>query len=329
MREPHVATYLPLFTQLAAQDRFGIHQLTDDPAQADVILFLDGHQHYRDLELNAIRRHPLVLQYQEKAFVYSEVDQPWCAMPGLYVAMPKTSFDPQRQRACCYLTLPNPHVAAGPAPGVEPDLLFSFMGRGGNRTRERVLAQKHPRALIADTTAVNFFGDPTEEMQRQKERYAETMARSKFILCPVGAGPSSFRIFETMAAGRVPVIVSDLWVPPAGPDWQNCALFVGENEIDRLGAILERNEERFPAMAQAARREWEAWFAPEVLFHRMAEGLKDIVETRRAPESVLSRKISARYLRLRARAAKGNLKGLLKQASLSLRSKGSHNTSTV
>lgn len=310
MREPHVATYLPLFTQLAAQDRFGVHSLADDPETADLILFLDGHQHYRDLELNAIRRHPLVMRHREKAFIYSEVDQPWCAMPGLYVAMPKPSFEPQRQRACAYLTLPNPLVAAGPE--AEPDLLFSFMGRGGNRTRERILSLKHPRASIVDTSAVDFFGDPTQAVEQQRKRYAETMGRSKFVLCPAGAGPSSFRIFETLAAGRVPVIVSDLWVPPAGPKWADCAIFVPEKEIERMGEILEEAEAGFPAMARAARGAWEEWFAPEVLFHRMTEALKDIMETRRAPESVLSRKITARYLRLRARAAKGKLRSLLR-----------------
>jgi hypothetical protein len=320
MCEPGVATYAPLFARLAAQDRFGVHILCDDPAQADLILFLDGHQHYRDLELSAIRRHPLVAQFREKAFVYSEVDQPWCAMPGLYVAMPKSSFDARRQRACAYLSVPNAHVTPTPPPDAEGALLFSFMGRGGNRTRERVLALKHPRAVIADTSKTDFFGSQTEEVERQKQYYAETIARSKFVLCPRGAGASSFRIFETMAAGRVPVILSDSWVPPAGPDWRNCAVFIPEKDVEKIGAILETHEARFSSMAAAARQEWENWFAPDVLFHRMTDALKDIVETRRVPESLLCRKVTARYLRLRLRAAKGQLKNLLRPSAWAHRS---------
>jgi len=311
MQEPGVATYLPLFARLAGQDRFRHHTLCEEPGQADLILFLDGHQHYRDMELNAIRRHPLVTQYREKAFVYSEMDQPWCAMPGLYVAMPKTSFDPRRQRACAYLNLPNNYVAPTPAPADGEALLFSFLGRKGNPTRENVLRLKHPRAEIADTSASDFFGAPSDEIERQRQRYAAVIARSKFVLCPKGAGPSSFRIFETMSAGRVPVILSDLWVPPAGPDWANCAVFVPEKDVDRLGSILEKHEERFPAMALTARGEWEQWFAADVLFHRMTEALKDIIETRTVPERVLCRKVTSRYLRLRAREAKAKLRGLL------------------
>jgi hypothetical protein len=318
MQDPGVATYRPLFSQLAAQDRFRVHSLCDDPDSADLILFLDGHQHYRDLELNAIRRHPLVTKYREKSFVYSEVDQPWCAMPGLYVAMPKSSFDSRRQRACSYLTLPNRYVALSPAPDSAGGLLFSFMGRAGNPTRRRILSQIHPRALITDTSAADFFGSHNDDIERQKLRYAEIIARSKFVLCPRGAGASSFRIFETMAAGRVPVILSDCWVPPIGPDWENCAIFIPEKNADQLSAILEAREPYFPRMARAARCEWEQWFSPDTLFHRMTEALIDIVENRRIPESILSRRLTARYLRLRARALKGAAKNLFRRPSRSL-----------
>ena len=237
MQEPGVATYTPLFRSYAAKDRFGVHQLCEDAETADLILFLDGHQHYRDLELSAIRKHPLVLKYREKAFVYSEMDQPWCAMPGLYVSMPKSSFEPQRQRACAYLKVPNDNVMLAPEP--EPDaqsaLLFSFLGRRVNATRGRVLSLRHPRAVIMDTSAMDFFGDPVDKLDQQRRRYAEVMARTKFVLCPLGAGTSSFRVFETMAAGRVPVILSDEWA---------------RRPRDRTGT---------GARSLCRRRKWRAW----------------------------------------------------------------------
>ena len=305
---PDAPTYVQPFTRLAEQDRFGAHRVVDDPEEADIILFLDGHQHNRDLDLTAIRNHPLVRAHRNKSFIYNEQDQPWCAMPGLYAAMPKGSLNPRWQRACAYLTLPNPYVVFGQASGREPDLLFSFMGRRGNRTRDRILCLSHPRAYIADTSAVDFFRAPCKEMDRQKQQYAEIVARSRFVLCPRGAGPGSFRIFETMVGGRVPVILSDSLAPPRGPVWEDCAVFVKERDIDKIPAILEKREERFQQMALAARREWEQWFAPDVLFHRMTEELKDILESRRAPESVLGRKLNLRYLRLRLRAAVGVLR---------------------
>ena len=108
------------------------------------------------------------------------------------------------------------------------------------------------------------------------------------------------------------MILSDLWVPPSGPNWENCAIFIPENKTLILGDILETYEKQFPRMAEAARLEWEQWFAPETLFHRMTEYLKEIVATRRAPERVLCRKMTTRYLRLRARAAKRSLIDLVR-----------------
>ena len=55
----------------------------------------------------------------------------------------------------------------------------------------------------------------------------------------------------------------------------------------------------------------EDWFAPDVIFHRMTESLKDIMEKRQEPEAVLCRKITKRYLWMRARAMKSKLREVL------------------
>jgi hypothetical protein len=281
--------------------------LVQDSDSADIFLFLDGHQHYRDIKLNAIRQHPLVRRDPAKAFLYSELDQPWCAMPGLYVAMPKASFDLTRQRACAYLSAPNQQVRAAAFPTARADLLFSFMGRDGNSARERVLALKSPDAFIQDTSAMNFFGTDTASLDQQRRQYADIIARSRFVLCPRGAGPSSYRIFETMAAGRVPVILSDSWVPPRGPAWDQCALIINESDIGALPRILRDHAPRFETMASAARCEWETWFAGDVLFHRMIDDLADLIRSRGPARIPFSRPFDPRYLRLRARAAKSGV----------------------
>ncbi|MBE7157880.1 MAG: exostosin family protein, partial [Rhodospirillales bacterium] len=93
--------------------------------------------------------------------------------------------------------------------------------------------------------------------------------RSKFVLCPRGVGTSSIRLFETLAAGRVPVIISDQWVPALGPDWKKISLRLRESEIASIPRLLATAEEQYPQMARAA---WEAhakWFSQAVIFHRL------------------------------------------------------------
>jgi hypothetical protein len=301
-----------VFRQLAFDDQNGVHQLTEDPAEADIILFLDVNEHQGDLRISAIARHPLTRRFPEKTFVYSELDQPWCAMPGLYVSMPRKGFDHRRQRACGYITpLINSYVKSlaseAPCPTMNADLLFSFIGRRSDPSREAVLALRHSRAIVEDSSQTNIFGGGADA-EYKKRRYAEILARSKFVLCPRGAGTASFRLFEAMALGRVPVILSDDWVAPNGPDWAAFSLRVCEAEAASVPALLERSEPRFEQMASEALRQWDQWFSPGVLFHRMVEACGELLVARRLPETVAQKLPNARYLRLRAREIKSQLR---------------------
>jgi hypothetical protein len=306
------ASAVPEFHAHAARDRFKQHRLTEDPQAADVILFVDARADQNDWRMRAIRNHELVRRFPEKTFVYCEMDQPWCGLPGLYTSMPHPHFIRQRQRACGYHILRLGEAMAQRTQGDdsgEPGLLFSFMGRSLPGAREAVLRLRHPRALIEDTSQFNFFGGGQEAaLTSQEQRYQDVILDSKFVLCPAGAGPSSIRLFETLGAGRAPVIISDDWVEVDGPDWQACSVRVTENQIDDLPAILEAAEARWPSMAAAARRAWAEWFAPNVVFHRLVEACEDIRRNRRWPERVLRLAPSRRYARLWLREAKSRLR---------------------
>lgn len=309
-------TCLPLFRRLAEQDRFREHQVVEDPDQADIILFVDARHEHNDWELQAIRSHPFVRQFPEKSFVYNEMDQPWCALQGIYVSMPKGSFNSQRQRAYCYANNVNHEVETNSRLPAEPDLLYSFVGRRCHPTRDAILAGAHKRAHLEDTTGIDFFSTAGEEIDRRKRHYAKIVHRSKFVLCPRGAGPTSFRLFETMAAGRVPVIMGDEWVPPSGPRWSDCSIQVPEADVVRLPQLMESHEHHYSTMAERARAEWEEWFAPDVRFHRMVESCADILRTRRLPEAVSQRLPNLRKLWLRGRRVKAMLRDALQKRSV-------------
>lgn len=274
------ATAVPSFEELANRDRFRVHSLTDNPQTADIILFVDPHQH-SDWRLRAIRRHPLALKYPEKVFVYDERDRPSCFLPGLYVSMPANAINLRFQRACGYHRTIHTQFDGADH---QPDLLFSFMGSYTHPIRQRIYQSKHPRGYIEDSSHVNFFdfsGNTKEEtIHRQKDKFAEIVIRSKFVLCPRGSGVSSIRMLETMLAGRVPVVISDGWFPPEGPDWTSCIIRVSEAEIEKIPALLEANEYRYESMAASAREAYANWFAPEVMFHRFVESCQELVEVR-------------------------------------------------
>jgi hypothetical protein len=276
------------FRTVAGSDRFGIHRVMDDPERAEIVLFVENSHYGDDQFFLALRRHPWVRRYPEKCFMYNEHDRPYCPLPGLYCSMPRPYFDRTRQRACDYLYTHNLYVEETASIVRDPDLLFSFVGRRNARVRDRILELRHREAHIRDTTHFDAY------LQEQNHgtdavSYAEVMARSRFVLCPRGVGTGSQRLFETMRAGRVPVILSDDWVEPDGPRWAEFSLRIRESEVESVPALLEAHDVRWREMAHAARAGWEEWFAPDVKFHRTVEGCLDILRTRRVPEAVVQR----------------------------------------
>jgi hypothetical protein len=188
------------FEALAGRDRFGEHVLTSSGEQADVILFPQAHM--VDWRLGAIWRTRLAAQFPKKIRIYDERDLPWSGFPGAYVSQPASSFNWKKQRPCGYYAVPM-HEENAPA-----DLLFSFVGSLTHRCRQPLLGVTHPDAIVEVSSAFTFW-DRSLSDQRRRRRFREVMSRSMFILCPRGRGTSSIRLYEALAAGRVPVVISD------------------------------------------------------------------------------------------------------------------------
>ncbi|MGA2470755.1 MAG: exostosin family protein [Solirubrobacteraceae bacterium] len=263
---------------VARRDRFGVHVVVEEPRDSDIVLFVDAHQHLTDWRMHALRTHPLVRARPMAAFVYDERDVPRDLLPGVYVSMPRNRFDAERHRAVGYYWLKTDTTGVR---GAVPDLLFSFAGRATGGVRDAVLALRHPRAIVEDTTRYDFFAGDRDELAPAQERYREVIGRSKFVLCPRGAGSASLRLFEALAAGRVPVILSDAWVEPAGIAWASCALCIPERDVAGVPAQLERAEAQWPAMSAAAAAVYDEWFAPDVWFHRVVECCRELGEAGR------------------------------------------------
>jgi hypothetical protein len=88
---------------------------------------------------------------------------------------------------------------------------------------------------------------------------------AKFSLCPVGLAPVSFRIFESMALGRAPVLIADDYVYPRGPEWAAFSMAVPEREVTQLGERLARREAEAELMGRNARAAWERYFARDAI----------------------------------------------------------------
>jgi hypothetical protein len=274
------------FVRIAAYGRR--HRLTTDVHAADAILFVENSRYHEDAFYSRLRQHALVRRYRERCFMYNEHACPWSLLPGVYCSMPKRWFDRKRQRATRYIRLVNP---VDTAPSDQPDILFSFVGNTNIPLRTDLMRLHGPRAILEDTSGFDAFFNKSECPNHL--RYADILRRSKFVLCPRGSGTSSFRLYETLRAGRVPVIISDQWMEPEGPDWSRCSLRVRERNIGRIPELVAKCEARWPEMALAARQVWSQWLADDVLFDHIGDSLASLARDRSIPESIAQRVPSA------------------------------------
>jgi hypothetical protein len=264
----------------AEQDPFGQHQLTDDPDQADIILFVENHGH-DDPYLLTVRHHPLYRRFAKKCFVYHDGDVAVAVLRGIYPSIRKRDYLPDRCRSGGYIAriAQNHSIRYDPSPRARK-YLYSFLGEANSEVRYALLAGSHPNGLIRDTTGVRMWQmEPGPSRDLFTAQYVETILDSQFVLCPAGYGSSTYRLFESMEMGRAPVILSDEWVPPPGPRWDEVSVRIPERFVGEISSMLSTFSDRHEIMGRQARLAWEQWFAKPVCFHRLIELCADIQAT--------------------------------------------------
>jgi hypothetical protein len=256
-----------------------IHVLVDDPETADMILFVGRWSYYG----HVIMDHPLPRKYPEKTFVYSDDDVFTPLLPGVYASAENPRFFKlNRLESQKFIDWPNPNVRRMDA---EKKYLFSFAGRSSSLLRKRLfrISFHRPDVYIEDTSYYDHWTVQPDRDGNQK-RYAETIAASRFALCPKGASAGSYRLFEVMQMGVAPVIVSDRYVLPKGPDWDSFALRVPERNLAKLPHILDKHAHESEERGRLALEAYERWFSAPVVFNQIVALCERVKARRIVPE---------------------------------------------
>lgn len=292
------------FRRLANSDRESRYCSVEDIDVADLILMTDigvidyDYWNY----VRSVHEHPLVRASESRLFLYSELDSPYCLYQGLYCSMPSTLFNWDRQRSVAYYKIRNELVLAARdrAREIQPKWLYSFVGARNNRVRDMILQLQSLRGHLIDTSHFCIYEDKSENRDK-KQYFVDSILNSKFVLCPRGLGLGSIRLFETMALGRVPVIISDRYVLPQGPDWSTCSIRIREHDIQLLPDILSRIEPQWQQLANKAFVAFDEWFASDIIIHRFVEQCQAIAKNKRIPEWIWSRVPDPQHMVMRCK----------------------------
>ena len=109
------------------------------------------------------------------------------------------------------------------------------------------------------------------------EEYVRNMVESDYALCLRGGGNFSYRLYESLCCGRIPVIVdTDLILPfPDRIDWRSLSVWVERTDIDRIDArvasfmtvSLQKTSLHYSANAAT----WQRYLSPEGFFQTLCE----------------------------------------------------------
>lgn len=248
------------------------------PALADVILIQEKIS-YKDFRyIDKLVRDPVVGRFMEKVYTLNGDDCATGLLRGLYTSLPRKRFNSAIHAVVPFMKYPNELVVARKKVKAKPFLLAGWRGNTmSNRLRSKMITALGPGPEFCCETTDSWMNHPPDE----KETYVRLILNSKFSLCPAGWAPVTFRIYESMALGRCPVIIADEFVPPIGPDWNEFAIFYPEKDVAGLAEFLRRNEHMYEGLGRKAYQVWSNYFAPSVLPNYYAQALLQLV--RNAP----------------------------------------------
>ena len=124
-----------------------------------------------------------------------------------------------------------------PNPAQQKQFFCSFIGSVTHPIREKMIS-----CLKGKNDYVLSYQNWTPSVQsKQFEHFKTVTENSVFCLCPRGYGKSSFRLYEAMQLGAIPVYISDHHYLPWTDelDWNSFSVLVKENEIQNIDQILK------------------------------------------------------------------------------------------
>jgi hypothetical protein len=155
-----------------------------------------------------------------------------------------------------------------------------LLGRGSQvdtnfLIRPYVMRPNRSTALSHSNRALPSASDESHADATSKREFFDNMMDSDYVLCSRGFGNYSYRLYEALACGRIPLFIDTDCVLPYdfAIDWKRYCVWVAESE---LGSIADRVSDfhqalspgEFEELQLACRRLWEDWIGPEAFFAR-------------------------------------------------------------
>jgi hypothetical protein len=112
--------------------------------------------------------------------------------------------------------------------------------------------------------------------QTARMEFLQNMVDSDYVVCARGGGNFSYRLYETLCCGRIPVFIDTDCVLPYDfeIDWKRHCVWVDEKEVDCAGRKVAEfhaslTEKDFLTLQEGCRKLWNDWLSPVGFFRNL------------------------------------------------------------
>jgi hypothetical protein len=116
---------------------------------------------------------------------------------------------------------------------------------------------------------------------RWQREYLHNLLDSDYVLCARGFGNYSYRLYEALSCGRIPLLIDTDTLLPFNEqaDWRSVLVTVDGRRVRQAGSQLlaahaAMSTEEFTERQLRCRAFWQRWIAPDAFFRRLAGQLR-------------------------------------------------------
>lgn len=123
--------------------------------------------------------------------------------------------------------------------------------------------------------------EPDEMVKKARLEYVNNLVNCDYVVTVRGAGNYSFRFYEALACGRIPLFVDTDCVLPFETEinWKEYCVWLDYKDVRYAGEAVADfhsglSNKRFVELQHECRRAYEEWVSPEGFFSKLHVSLK-------------------------------------------------------
>jgi hypothetical protein len=243
-----------------------------DPVHADFIICVDT-IFFQNGQIPCSELIRKLAKYGNRLKFYDSSDQPRPVLTGGYTSLEKPKHIPSHNSSVPYIKN-HSDIRVIPV-GTVRDLLWSFSGSVGHASskgygiRNRLIKLQDAYSDVVETTTLPMWQYDKTALDAQRiaaTNMSNQMQRSKYVACPRGGGASSFRFYEAIAHGSVPVLISDDWVLPDIPNLERAIIRLPESNVEEISMVLQKVDAEYPHRKSLVDSVYRDYLSPEMIF---------------------------------------------------------------